>query len=67
MSNIANSGCHGCRYGDWDSDGCTCKLDGLLVWNPARGCKYRKSEPLTNGDRIRRDGNEGAHGKIKRS
>lgn len=56
MPNIEKSGCHGCRYGDWDADGCTCKLDGLLVWNPAVGCKYRKADedkPLTNGDRIR--------------
>ncbi len=56
MPKIEESGCHGCRYGDWDADGCTCKLDGLLVWNPAVGCKYRKADedkPLTNGDRIR--------------
>lgn len=56
MPNIEKSGCHGCRYADWDADGCTCKLDGLLVWNPAVGCKYRKADedkPLTNGDRIR--------------
>ncbi len=32
-------GCHACRYADWDADGCTCKLDGLLVWNPRRGCE----------------------------
>lgn len=56
MPNIKKSSCHGCRYADWDADGCTCKLDGLLVWNPAVGCKYRKADedkPLTNGDRIR--------------
>ena len=33
------SGCHACRYADWDAGGCTCKLDGLLVWNPRRGCE----------------------------
>lgn len=56
MPNIEKSGCHGCRYGDWDADGCTCKLDGLLVPDPRIGCKYRKADedkPMTNGDRIR--------------
>ncbi len=38
------NGCHGCIYSQWDSDGCTCMIDGLLVWNPAKGCKYRKPE-----------------------
>lgn len=56
MPKLEESGCHGCRYGDWDADGCTCKLDGLLVWNPRRGCECRKADedkPMTNGDRIR--------------
>lgn len=56
MPKIEESGCHGCRYGDWDADGCTCKLDGLLVPDPRIGCKYRKADedkPMTNGDRIR--------------
>lgn len=56
MPNIEKSGCHGCRYGDWDADGCTCKLDGLLVPDPRIGCNYRKADedkPMTNGDRIR--------------
>ena len=56
MPNIEKSGCHGCRYGDWDADGCTCKLDGLLVPDPRIGCKYRKADedkPMTNGDKIR--------------
>jgi hypothetical protein len=47
------SGCHGCKYADWDADGVTCKLSRLNVWNPAKGCKYRKAQPVTNGDRIR--------------
>lgn len=56
MPKIEKSGCHGCRYGDWDADGCTCKLDGLLVPDPRIGCKYRKADedkPMTNGNRIR--------------
>lgn len=36
MPNIEKSGCHGCRYADWDADGCTCKLDGLLVGNSSK-------------------------------
>ena len=47
------SGCHGCKYADWDADGATCKLDGLNVLNPAKGCKYRKERSVTNGDMIR--------------
>ena len=39
--NIKKTGCHECVYADWDADGCTCKLDGLLVWNPRRGCECR--------------------------
>lgn len=46
-------GCHGCAHADWDADGATCKLDGLNVWNPAKGCKYRKEKAVTNGDKIR--------------
>lgn len=34
------AGCHGCDNAQWDADGCTCRIDGLLVWNPAKGCKY---------------------------
>lgn len=47
-------GCHGCKYADWDADGATCKLDGLNVWNPVKGCKYRKAQSVTNGDIIRK-------------
>ena len=47
------NGCHGCIYADWDADGANCKLDGLNVWNPAKGCKYRKAQSVTNGDKIR--------------
>lgn len=39
MAEIA--GCHGCDNAQWDADGCTCRIDGLLVGNPARGCTYR--------------------------
>lgn len=46
-------GCYGCVHADWDADGCTCKLDGLNVWNAAKGCKYRKEKAVTNGDKIR--------------
>ena len=45
------AGCHGCDNAQWDADGCTCRIDGLLVWNPAKGCKYRicdeKPEPVS--------------------
>ena len=47
-------GCYGCAHADWDADGATCKLDGLNVWNPAKGCKYRKEKAVTNGDKIRK-------------
>jgi hypothetical protein len=47
------SGCHGCKYADWDADGATCKLDGLNVLNASKGCKYRKEKAVTNGDKIR--------------
>lgn len=49
MPKIEESGCHGCRYADWDADGCTCKLDGLLVGNSSKGCAYRigEEEPET--------------------
>jgi hypothetical protein len=46
-------GCYGCVHADWDADGCTCRLDGLNVWNASKGCKYRKEKAVTNGDRIR--------------
>lgn len=39
MAEIA--GCHGCGNAQWDADGCTCKIDGLLVGNPTKGCTYR--------------------------
>ena len=43
------TGCHGCVYAQWDSDGCTCRIDSMLVWNPAKGCKYRKPEIVKEG------------------
>lgn len=46
-------GCYGCAHADWDADGCTCRLDGLNVWNAPKGCKYRKEKAVTNGDKIR--------------
>lgn len=51
MAEIA--GCHGCYNAQWDADGCTCRIDGLLVGNPAKGCTYRiyNEEPETvSGD-----------------
>lgn len=51
-------GCYGCIHADFDADGCTCKLDGLNVWNPAKGCKYRKERSVTNGDKIRQMSDE---------
>ena len=38
------AGCYGCVHAGWDSEGCTCNLDGLHVWNPSTGCKYRKND-----------------------
>ena len=47
--------CRGCKYADWDADGCTCMIDGRLVYNASDyTCdQYRPAEPLTNADRIR--------------
>ena len=47
------AGCYGCVHADWDANGCTCRLDGLNVWNASKGCKYRKEKAVTNGDKIR--------------
>lgn len=35
-------GCIGCKYADWDADGCTCKISGLLVPDSRKGCEQRK-------------------------
>lgn len=35
-------GCSGCKYADWDADGCTCKISGLLVPDSRKGCEQRK-------------------------
>lgn len=35
-------GCIGCKYADWDADGCTCKISGLLVHDSRKGCEQRK-------------------------
>lgn len=37
-----NTGCFKCDKAQWDADGCTCKITGLLVGNAERGCEYRK-------------------------
>ena len=37
-----NTGCFKCDKAQWDADGCTCEITGLLVGNTARGCEYRK-------------------------
>lgn len=47
--------CRECKYADWDADGCTCMIDGRLVYNASDyACdQYRPAKPLTNADRIR--------------
>jgi hypothetical protein len=37
-----NAGCFKCDKAQWDADGCTCEITGLLVGDAARGCEYRK-------------------------
>ena len=37
-----NTDCFKCDKAQWDADGCTCKITGLLVGNVVRGCGYRK-------------------------
>ena len=39
----SKQGCSGCLHADWDADGCTCKINGLLVGNSAAGCKNRNA------------------------
>ena len=53
MSDRRKSGCHGCRYADWDAEGCYCKLFGENFYDTMRGCQNRKDYPISNGDRIR--------------
>ncbi len=43
---VKRSGCYVCQYGDWGADGCTCKLDGLLVRDPRRGCECQAGEEV---------------------
>ena len=47
--------CRECKYADWDADGCTCMIDGRLVYNASDYIcdQYRPAKPLTNADRIR--------------
>lgn len=42
--NTDTTGCFGCDRAQWDADGGTCGLTGLLVGNPAKGCEYRKTK-----------------------
>ena len=37
-----NTGCFKCDNAQWDADGCTCEITGLLVGNAERGCEHRK-------------------------
>ena len=41
-----NTGCFKCDKAQWDADGCTCKITGLLVGNAERGCEYCKDIEL---------------------
>ena len=41
-----NAGCFKCSKAQWDADGCTCEITGLLVGNAERGCEYRKDIEL---------------------
>lgn len=52
--------CRECKYADWDADGCTCMIDGRLVYNASDyTCdQYRPANPLTNADRIRQMADE---------
>ena len=47
--------CKECKYADWDADGCTCMIDGRLVYNASDyTCdQYRPAKPMTKADRIR--------------
>lgn len=44
MANTTKSGCFGCRHAEWDADGATCALTGLLVGNYGHGCQKRVAE-----------------------
>ena len=41
-----NTGCFKCDKAQWDADGCTCEITGLLVGNAKKGCEYRKDTEL---------------------
>ena len=56
VENVTKKGCcRECKYADWDADGCTCMIDGRLVYNASDYIcdQYRPAKPLTNADRIR--------------
>lgn len=53
-----NTGCFKCDKAQWDADGCTCEITGLLVGNAERGCEYCKDAklkpcPFCGGENVR--------------
>lgn len=46
-----NTGCFGCCLAQWDADGCTCTITGVLVGDVTKGCKfYKMKTKLTRTD-----------------
>jgi DNA-directed RNA polymerase subunit RPC12/RpoP len=52
MTNIEKSGCFGCKHSEWDADGATCALTGLLVGNYGKDCKKRVADEQTNSTEL---------------
>lgn len=42
-----HDGCSGCKYGDWDADGATCRITGRLMGDRGVGCTIRKPDSIT--------------------
>lgn len=52
MADTTKSGCFGCRYAEWDADGATCVLTGLLVGNYGHDCQKRVAEKQTDSTEL---------------
>lgn len=52
MPKIEKSGCFGCKHSEWDADGATCAMTGLLVGDYGRDCKKRAAEKQTDSTEL---------------